>query len=65
MRIPRQELNLVRDDKLRAMYQKALAGWAMDLLTLSAPLTWPARDPVADYRDRDWRRLYTGSILDD
>ena len=65
MRVPRQQVNLVRDDRLTVMYHKALAGWALDLLSLSAPLTWPARDPQADYRDRDWRRLYAGSILDD
>ena len=38
---------------------------AVERLAGEAGVPMPARDPQADYRDRDWRRLYAGSILDD
>jgi len=47
------------------MYRRALAAWASDLLSHRRDLVWPSPDPINDYRDRDWTRLYTGSILDD
>ena len=49
----------------RKMYQRTLSGWALDLLSSSRRVAWS--EPVAqpDYRDRDWTRLYTGSVLDD
>jgi hypothetical protein len=49
----------------RRMYGRALTLWASDLLRPRGGATWPADDPAADYRDRDWSRLYQGSILDD
>ena len=50
---------------MRAMYQKTLANWAFDRLSAGPAPTWPEEDPIADYNDRDWRKLYTGSVLDD
>ena len=47
------------------MYQRMLAGWASDLLGPGPNIAWPGDDPIADYRDRNWASLYTGSILDD
>jgi hypothetical protein len=52
-------------DGLRAMYRRTLANWARDVLSAPPTLAWPGDDPEADYRDRDWRRLYAGSVLDD
>ena len=59
-------------DRLRAvdarvcqMYRRAIALWVFDLLAPRSAAAWPADDPVAGYRDRNWHRLYAGSILDD
>jgi hypothetical protein len=52
-------------DAAKAMYRRVLAGWAFDLLARPAPPAWPQRDAQADYRDRNWRGLYGGSVLDD
>ena len=49
----------------RAMYRKVMAMWVSDLLGSTRLTVWRGDDPVADYRDRDWRRLYEGSVLDD
>ena len=49
----------------RLLYQRTMAGWVCDLLRRQGGAAWPKHDPLADYRDRDWRRLYQGSILDD
>ncbi len=47
------------------MFRHTVALWAFDVLAKRPAAQWPADDPVEDWRDRDWRRLYTGSILDD
>ena len=53
-------------DDARRAYQRVLAGWAGDCLTCRRdPIAWTPPDPQADYLDRDWSRLYTGSVLDD
>ncbi len=49
----------------RLAYRRVLANWASDLLVEPRRVEWPAADDDADYRDRDWRRLYDGSVLDD
>jgi len=49
----------------REMYQKALAAWALDVLVTTQPVVWRQPDGFADFRNRDWRQLYAGSILDD
>ena len=53
------------DLKVRTMYHRTLAGWVLDLLNRPAELMWRGPDPIGDFHDRDWRRLYTGDILDD
>ncbi len=54
---------------MRRAFQRTLAGWVGDLLTQRPTLAMPADDPheqaLADHRDRDWTRLYRGSVLDD
>jgi hypothetical protein len=35
------------------------------LLRQRPGIAWPADDPEADYRDRDWRKMYAGDVLDD
>ena len=53
------------DPRVRSMYRRVLAGWVLDLLNRPAKLTWRGPDPMGDFHDRDWRRLYAGDILDD
>ena len=55
----------VSDERATALFQRALALWAHDTLAAPAAIDWPDEDPAADYRNRDWRQLYTGSVLDD
>jgi hypothetical protein len=54
---------------MRRAFQRTLAGWVGDLLTQRPTLTLAEDDPheaaLADHRDRDWHRLYRGSVLDD
>jgi hypothetical protein len=54
---------------MRRAFQRTLAGWVGDLLAQRPALALPDDDPqeraLADYRDRDWTRLYRGSVLDD
>jgi len=47
------------------LFQRTLANWTGDLLRRSPRPQWPAQDPAADYRDRNWKSLYAGSVLDD
>ena len=47
------------------MYQQMLAGWAADLLAARPTAQWRETDPADDYRNRNWRLLYAGSVLDD
>ena len=47
------------------MYQRTMALWAFDLLAHRPAAVWLEEDPVCDRRDRNWLRLYEGSILDD
>ena len=49
----------------RRVYRRTLANWAGDLLNARLCPRWRPTDPTEDYRDRDWRRLYAGSVLDD
>lgn len=60
--LPRRTL---ADDRSRRMFARMLAHWSADVLTARHTLAWPEPDPVADYRDRDWSRLYRGDLLDD
>ena len=53
------------DEQARKLYHRALSGWAMDLLNDQQSIAWQGPDPEADYRNRDWSQLYTGSVLDD
>ena len=53
------------DDSPRRMYLRVLANWAGDVLTAKPRAAWPAADPEGDFRDRNWRKLYAGSVLDD
>lgn len=51
---------------MRTMFGRTLACWASDLLATPPSIQWNEdNDPIADYRDRDWSKLYTGSVLDD
>lgn len=59
----RDFLRLVPTQAVQRMYRRVVSGWASDLLR--PPTSRPTADPLADYRDRDWRRLYRGNILDD
>ncbi len=55
----------VADDRAARMFQHMLTHWAADLLRTPPAIDWPAPDPMADYQDRDWSKLYAGSVLDD
>ena len=67
----RDFLRLAPTKAVQKMYQRVLSGWASDLLrprnvpTVRPAIAPAAADPLADYRDRDWRRLYRGNLLDD
>ncbi len=56
---------VLADDGLREMYLRTLANWASDVLSGGDAVEWAEPDPAADYRNRDWKSLYTGSVLDD
>ena len=56
---------IAADERATRMYQRMLSCWAADLLAGSSAIAWPAPDPAADYRNRNWRALYAGSVLDD
>lgn len=49
----------------RQIYCRVLSNWASDLLVGRRLPQWPASDPQADFRDRNWRQFYQGSVLDD
>ncbi|MEE9212031.1 MAG: hypothetical protein V3U29_05200 [Phycisphaeraceae bacterium] len=53
------------NDYPRRFYLRMMATWASVLISTRRGLAWPEKDPLADFRDRNWRRLYAGSILDD
>lgn len=55
----------VTDERATALYRRAIALWAQDTLTGPRGIEWPEDEPTADYRNRDWRELYSGSVLDD
>lgn len=50
---------------MRRLLGRMLANWTVDLLSTPDPLVWRGPDPQCDPRDRDWRQLYKGSVLDD
>lgn len=56
---------------VRQAFERTLAGWVGDLLSdrpslsLVTPEAMADAEELADYHDRDWRRLYRGSVLDD
>jgi len=52
-------------DPVARMYRRVLTGWAQDTLASAGEPWWRGLDPLADYRDRDWKKLYAGSVLDD
>ena len=52
-------------DDVKLLYRRAIAGWAYELLRQTPRPVWCDPLPQDDYQDRDWRRLYRGSILDD
>jgi len=56
---------LTPNGTIQRMYQKTMTHWAADLLGRSPVPGWPEPDPIDDPADRDWRRLYAGSVLDD
>ncbi len=60
-----QDRDLLGDEAARQAYLRMMAGWIGDLMRLPASATWGQPDPQADFRDHNWQRLYTGSILDD
>lgn len=47
------------------LYRRTLANWCGDVLAAPGTPRWQPAEPAGDYADRDWSRLYTGSILDD
>ena len=53
------------DQRIRRIYQRTLATWTLDVLNQPPKPSWQEPDPIGDYRNRDWRQLYTGNILDD
>lgn len=53
-------------DRTKSIYQRMMAGWVMDLLSADEERPeWSDPNPLDDYRDRNWHRMYTGSVLDD
>ena len=60
-----EEHDVLGVEAARQAYLRMMAGWIGDLMSLPASVTWGPADPLADFRDRNWQRLYTGSILDD
>lgn len=55
----------IRDERSIRLFQRTLAQWAGDLLRHPQPIAWPTPQPANDYRDRNWKNLYAGSVLDD
>ena len=47
------------------MYRRTLGHWVSDLLHRRPVVRWRKPDLTGDYRNRDWHRLYSGSVLDD
>jgi len=47
------------------LFQRTVANWAADLLRHRPRIQWPQPDPQADFKDRNWKALYAGSVLDD
>ncbi len=58
-------LEPIRDEVMTAKFQRTLANWAGDLLAHAKPIRWPESQPASDYRNRDWKSLYSGSVMDD
>lgn len=56
---------LTANRTIQSMYQKTLTLWVADLLRQGPVLSWPSPDSVDDPADRDWTKLYAGSVLDD
>ena len=52
-------------DAATQMFQRTLANWAGDLLRQSQMIAWPKTQSVNDFRDRNWKQLYEGSVMDD
>ncbi len=55
----------IQNDNATRLFQRTLAHWAGDLLRHQPTIEWPAPSPDSDYRDRNWRNLYAGNVLDD
>jgi hypothetical protein len=53
------------ENPVRLFYRRTNACWAAQTLAGSARMAWKEAGPEQDYRDRDWHRLYAGSVLDD
>lgn len=47
------------------MFQRSLANWAGDLLRQSQIIAWPKPQAANDFRDRNWKKMYEGSVVDD
>ena len=65
---PRSQFGrVIATDGARTMYGRMLSLWASDLLLHPPSLAWSDEITDADraYRDHDWQRLYSGSVLDD
>ena len=58
---------VIASDGARKMYGKMLSCWASDLISHPPRIDWQeqATDAELAYQNHDWRRLYTGSVLDD
>jgi len=60
-----KRLEPITDERVTHLFQRTLALWAGDLLRQSARIEWAAPEPVSDYRDRNWKSLYEGNVVDD
>ena len=56
---------ITADDAVVRMYRRMLGHWVSDLLQGRPVVRWREPDLTGDYRNRDWHRLYSGSVLDD
>jgi hypothetical protein len=54
-----------RMDEVKLCYRRAMAGWAQQLLQPAPRAAWAEAQPQDDYHNRDWWRMYLGSVLDD
>lgn len=65
IRVDDHNYNQLEGQAINAMFHRVLSQWVGDLLHRPPEARWPEAAPEDDYRNRDWRLLYRGSILDD